>query len=120
MENDVFRKRKKAIFVSNYYEINGGENGNCPVSSPISICQNSSNERCKIASALPGGDISCSRDISFMKLLGKIGNEICRNAIVRQTFTALIACDSYYIKMQSTKKNYYFLSTREMKKTYLR
>lgn len=92
MENDVFRKRKKAIFVSNYYEINGGENGNCPVSSPISICQNSSNERCKIASALPGGDISCSRDISFMKLLGKIGNEICRNAIVRQTFAALVAC----------------------------
>ena len=46
-----------------YNEINCGKSCNCPVSSPISICQDCSNERCKITSALPGGDISCSINI---------------------------------------------------------
>lgn len=52
--------------ISIYDEVNCGENCDCPISSPVGICQDSPNEGSKVASALPSGNISCSRDISFV------------------------------------------------------
>lgn len=91
-------KKRIKTRVSNwtYNKVNWGENTNCPISSPVSICQDGSNKGSKIASSSPSSDISRCRDISFVQLFRKISNKISGNSIVSQTFTALGTCNVYY------------------------
>lgn len=65
-----------------YNEVYGGESSDCPISSPVCICQDSPNKGCEIASALPRSNISGRHNISFMQLFGEVAHKICRNSII--------------------------------------
>lgn len=82
----------KAIFCKKnaYNEINPRENSDGPVSSPVSIGQNSSNERSKITSPLPCGNVCSSGNVSLVQFSGEVSDQIPSNTIVSQPLTTFI------------------------------
>lgn len=81
-----------------YHEMNDRKDSNRPILSPIRISQESANKRSYVTCSWPSRDHSCSRDISFMQLLGEITNQICVDAIKSKTFTNLVTWTRRVVK----------------------
>lgn len=81
-------KQKGIYFICTHDEVDGGEDGDRPVSPPVGICQDGADQRRDVARSLPGGHIPRGGDVPFMQLLRQVRDQIRRNPIIGQPLAA--------------------------------
>lgn len=79
--------RSDWLAVCTYNDVNWEENNNCPVSSPVSVCQEGPNKWCEEASAGPGRGISRGSYFAFVEHSGEIGHYILCDCKEGRAFT---------------------------------